>query len=276
LCDGGFLPGDEDVPGGGGDNANNLIIQPPTAECPHFRIVPASGFIQGADTTPLVAMSAAAGARAADASEGSMCCECGASSTSSKYQESFGVAVCQSCIDSNTESYGLVTKTTAIDEYCIGEKEMEGLGCIRRRNPRKQGWNEMRLFLRAQVAQRSIDKHGTVEGLEQARRKRAEEAARRKREREGRESVLRSSQVDVARTPEAALADDGSGGLAGGMRRRKGGTDTLLARAMAPRHVHVWGLEWQEKAGGGDGGGGGDLWWRKCEGCGLVTSYEKL
>ena len=207
-CEGGFLCEGEDIPAGvvdkDGDESTrrNFIIQPPTADCPHFRLVPASGFFPKSDSPSLAALPAVPTVGTAEGPAN--CNECGATSTSVKYKESFGVNVCQECIDSNPESYGLVTKTAAIDEYCIGEGDLEGLGCIRRRNPRKQGWNEMRLLLRAQVAQRSLAKHGSAQGIEQARRKRAEDAARRKRQREGRESVLRSSEPAPTRTPEVS------------------------------------------------------------------------
>ena len=267
VAEGGFLPEEtEDVE----DSSRNFIIQKPTPECPHFRIVPASGFIPTADTKGLVTVPAAPSS--GEQTEG--CTECGALSICKKFQESFGVKVCQECIDSKPDSYGLVTKSTAIDEYCVGEADLEGLGCIRRRNPRKDSWNEMRLLLRIQVAQRSLSRHGSAEGIEQARRKRTEEAVRRKRQREGRESVLKRPAA-AARTPEAALADDGGGGLAGasaGCRRRRAAAEALVARAIAPRHVHAWGPEWQDPT--EDLGSG--TWRKKCEGCGLVTTYEKL
>jgi hypothetical protein len=184
--------------------------------------------------------------------------------------DNFGVAVCQGCIDSCGEAYGLITKTTALEEYCLGEGDLTGLGCIRRRNPRKESWGEMKLLLRAQVAQRSLARHGSPEGLEQARRRRCEEAARRKRMREGRESVLRKP--SAARTPEVAVADDGARGLADGRgkRRASAAAQAAVARVAAPRHVHAWGKEWQEQ------GSGGGAWQRRCEGCGLVTTFEKL
>jgi DNA repair protein len=275
--EGGFLPEESDGFEGTtvsqeDSRPENFVIQLPTPDCPHFRIVPASGFISTVDSGISVA---AASKDPDDKSE--ICVECGSNSISKKYQENFSVFVCQECIDSKAEVYGLVSKTTAIDEYCVGEADLEGLGCIRRRNPRKDNWNEMKLLLRAQVIQRSLTRHGSPEGIEQARRKRADEAARRKRQREGKESVLRRPETAAARTPETALADDGRGGLAGagagaGGRRRRAAAEAMVARVVVPRHVHVWGPEWQEPA----DGAGGDTWRRKCEGGGLVTRFEKL
>ncbi len=275
--EGGFLPEDtEDIPEGNSCSVyaeripgptERLVIQPPNSECPHFRVVDAAGFIPPRDS--LTAASMAIVPKPADENP-AQCCECRAPAISQRYLENFGVAVCQGCIDSNGEAYGLITKTTAMDEYCLGDGDLTGLGCIRRRNPRKESWGEMKLLLRAQVAQRSLTRHGSPEGLEQARRRRCEEAARRKRMREGRDSVLR--QPTAARTPETAVADDGAAGLAAGRgkRRASAAAQAAVARVAAPRHVHAWGKEWQ------DGDSDGRTWRRRCEGCGLVTAFEKL
>jgi DNA repair protein len=280
--EGGFLPEDtEDIPEGNisinadripdrihdPDSAVGFVIQPPNSECPHYRVVEASGFIPPRDS--LTAASMAIVPKQPDGSP-KECCECRAPAISQKYLENFGVAVCQGCIDSNGEAYGLITKTTALDEYCLGDGDLTGLGCIRRRNPRKESWGEMKLLLRAQVAQRSLARHGSPEGLEQARRRRCEEAARRKRLREGRDSVLRKP--SAARTPETAVADDGAAGLAAGRGkpRASAAARAAVARVAAPRHVHAWGEAWQ------DGGDDGSTWRRRCEGCGLVTTFEKL
>ena len=263
--EGGFIEGGAEP----SDDRHGMVLQHPTPDFPTWRIVPAGGFVAEKAKASLEAVTAGCQASSAAPAESLSCRECGGGKYNQKYSEKFNVVVCNTCIKAKEELYDLVTKTNAKEEFVLGDKDLEDLGFITRKNPRKEGWQEMKLYLRLQVAQQALHRYDSLEGIDQARQRHQQGAAERKRKREGKESVLRSAQQGSERTPEMALADDGSLGLLGkGALKPKGRACERVAQAVAKRHTHEWGAEWQDQASG--------AWRHRCIDCSTVVSFVKI
>ena len=65
-----------------------------------------------------------------------------------------------------------VTKTEAMQVYCLPNGTLEVCEFIERENPRKKGWTSMKLFERADVRRRARKRHGGLEGLKEERKRR--------------------------------------------------------------------------------------------------------
>lgn len=84
--------------------------------------------------------------------------------------ENFGVSVCLTCKDSN-EIYGIITKTQARNEYLLTDEELADsslLPSVSRKNPHNPRWADMKLYLRRQVRDFAIKKHGSEEAIAEA------------------------------------------------------------------------------------------------------------
>lgn len=96
--------------------------------------------------------------------------------------ENFGVAACFSCKESS-EMYGIMTKTQARNEYLLADEELADstlLPSISRKNPHNPRWADMKLYLRRQVRDFAIKKHGSEDAIKEALENRTEARTDRK------------------------------------------------------------------------------------------------
>ena len=99
-----------------------------------------------------------------------VCEACDSTFIDPEYFEKFGVCVCISCKDSNV-IYGIITKTQARNEYLLTDEELADhsiLPSISRKNPHNPRWADMKLYLRRQIRDFAIKKHGSEEAIKQA------------------------------------------------------------------------------------------------------------
>ena len=100
-----------------------------------------------------------------------LACEaCGSTTIDPEFYENFGVYVCYSCKDSNI-LFGIITKTQARNEYLLTDEELADssiLPSISRKNPHNPRWADMKLYLRRQVRDYAIIKHGSEEEIRKA------------------------------------------------------------------------------------------------------------
>ncbi|XP_038207826.1 DNA repair protein complementing XP-A cells homolog [Zerene cesonia] len=109
------------------------------------------------------------------------CLECERPFPQSYLFDTFDYSVCDECRDDN-DKHVLITRTEAKSEYLLKDCDLDArpppLRCVRRRNPHRARFAEMRLYLRAQVEARALEVWGSAEQLE---RERAERDERRER-----------------------------------------------------------------------------------------------
>ncbi|CAH2103068.1 unnamed protein product [Euphydryas editha] len=155
--------------------------------------------------------------------------------------DTFDYSVCDACRD-DEGAHCLITRTEAKSEFLLKDCDLDlrppPLRCVRRRNPHRARFAEMRLYLRAQVQQRALAVWGSEEAL---RRERGERAARRER-----------AAGSAARRRLRALRMDVR--------------SSLFDRTRAP-HEHAFGPEAYDEA--------EDVYRRSCA-CGHVETYEKM
>ncbi|XP_072937486.1 DNA repair protein complementing XP-A cells homolog [Epargyreus clarus] len=156
--------------------------------------------------------------------------------------DTFDYSVCDECRDDEGE-HSLITRTEAKSEFLLKDCDLDArpppLRCVRRRNPHRARFAEMRLYLRAQVERRALDVWGSREELaaeRAARRGRAERAADTAQRRR-----LRALRMDVR--------------------------SSLFDRTRAA-HRHEFGAETHDPA--------ADTYSRTCTECGHVETYEKM
>jgi DNA-repair protein complementing XP-A cells len=97
------------------------------------------------------------------------CEKCKSPAIDEKMANIYGVSVCDLCQRKHPEEYNLITKTAAIKEFLLTAEEMddrERLPHMEKPNPHKSTWHNMQLFLRKQVSEFAIEKHGSLENLE--------------------------------------------------------------------------------------------------------------
>ncbi|XP_059054384.1 DNA repair protein complementing XP-A cells homolog, partial [Achroia grisella] len=112
--------------------------------------------------------------------------------------DNFDHSVCDDCRD-DEGAHALVPRTEAKSEYLLKDCDLDSrpppLRCLRRRNPHRAGYGEMRLYLRAQLEERALAVWGSRDEL-QAERGRRLEARDATRQRQARRR-LRELRMDV-------------------------------------------------------------------------------
>jgi hypothetical protein len=68
-------------------------------------------------------------------------------------REHFNELVCFNCKDGRDE-YDLMCKADVVAEYLLPEGTVRVLSFVEKDNPKKEGWNKMKLFLRKHVSRR--------------------------------------------------------------------------------------------------------------------------
>lgn len=78
------------------------------------------------------------------------------------------------------DTYRLITKGTAKEDYLLSDGSLAHLTYIERKNPRDPRFNKMKLFLLRDVQEVAVAKHGSLDAIEPERERRLEESLRRK------------------------------------------------------------------------------------------------
>ena len=83
----------------------------------------------------------------------------------------FELNVCDSCRVKHTDDYKLIARTDAKSEFLLKDCDFDfrepALKFIVRKNPHRNGWGEMKLYLRLQCQQRALVVHEDEEKLEE-------------------------------------------------------------------------------------------------------------
>jgi len=113
------------------------------------------------------------------------CRECKSLEIDWKWQDVFGVGVCNACKDKFPDKYSLLTKTEAREDYLLTDSELKDehlLPHLERPNPHKTNWNNMQLFLRLQVEHYALgpQKWGSAAALDEEYEKRQKISKERK------------------------------------------------------------------------------------------------
>jgi len=93
------------------------------------------------------------------------CEKCGSSKIENDYLDAFDVKACKSCIYNNSE-YSLLPKSDLAKKYLLGERHIKDLKFMKKSNPKKIGWNPMKLYLEKQVSELARTVWGNQEKLE--------------------------------------------------------------------------------------------------------------
>ncbi|MBN3314159.1 XPA protein, partial [Atractosteus spatula] len=115
-----------------------------------------------------------------------LCEECNKAFMDSYLSNTFDLSVCDNCRDSETK-HRLITRTEAKEEFllkdCDLDKREPVLRYVLKKNPHNTRWGDMKLYLKLQVIQRSMEVWGSQEALDEAKesRKESREKLRQKR-----------------------------------------------------------------------------------------------
>jgi hypothetical protein len=277
-----------------------MVAQPPSIRCPEWRMVPVGGMVpadghdesasargdrggrerhggRGGEAGARTRTSAETAGRAGETEETARCRECGEANYQPQFSETFGVLVCKTCCAAD-EKYKLITKTTAKEELLVTDEDLKPLGFISRKNPRKEAWGEMKLFLRLQVEEVAFHRYGDLVGVEAQKFKRQMDKYERLKRKKPTGSVLRGGEEGDEKSPSSACLSDGSRGLASSakalpdrpQKKKKKEKEQIppLRPMPAARHIHVWGEEWYDEA--------KETWRHKCVECSCTASFERL
>ncbi|CAK4120668.1 unnamed protein product [Aphanomyces euteiches] len=162
------------------------------------------------------------------------------------YLSTFSVYVCSECRFANP-SYKLITKDTAKKQFLLPDSILDELPCIRKANPKHEGFAPLRLFLQKACQDAAIQLYKSLQNI-------AEE--KRKRERKRYEKAVQRTQTEVTRQ-----------GVFG--KRRKDKHGVVRKRPIVieeEEHVHAFQREQKQDDG---------TWTKECE-CGLSISVRKM
>ncbi|ORZ34109.1 XPA protein C-terminus-domain-containing protein, partial [Catenaria anguillulae PL171] len=115
------------------------------------------------------------------------CSECSTSTDlDPRYQDHFHINVCWTCKDKVPEKYALLTKTEARQDYLLTDEELKDDILFphvwRKKNPRKQTFHDMYLYLRMHVEAYAVTKWGSLEKMDEEFERREKDRERRKEE----------------------------------------------------------------------------------------------
>lgn len=78
-------------------------------------------------------------------------------------KNTFEMTVCLKCTRTQLK---LITKTKCISEYLLNDYELQHFKHLSRPNPRKGTWNDMQLFLEAEIIEFATEKFGSLSNIE--------------------------------------------------------------------------------------------------------------
>ncbi|XP_055953556.1 DNA repair protein complementing XP-A cells-like [Argiope bruennichi] len=170
-----------------------------------------------------------------------ICLECNEEFNDSYLQTHFDHHVCDSCRD-NDGAHALISKTDAKKEYllqdCDLDKREPPLKFILRKNPHNMH-GSMKLYLRLQVENRSLEVHGSEEAIEEKREQREE--AQLKRKKKAFDKKVKALRMEVR---------------------------SSLYRKKDVSHTHVYGAEVYNEE--------DDIYTKTCTTCGHQVEFEKM
>ncbi|KAB2100462.1 hypothetical protein AG0111_0g11538 [Alternaria gaisen] len=183
------------------------------------------------------------------------CRECNSLEIDWKWQDIFGIGICNICKEKLPDKYSLLTKTEARDDYLLTDPELkdeELLPHLERPNPHKQFFHPMQLFLRLQVEAYAFSpqKWGSAEALDEeyAKRQVVSKERKQKKFKNKLEDLKKRTRVEAYK--RARLAGDGGDAQFG--QKIKGRYD---------RHEHEWGRSVLDPETG--------MTKKRCEECGM-------
>ena len=142
------------------------------------------------------------------------CRECNSLEIDWKWQDIFGIGICNICKEKLPDKYSLLTKTEARDDYLLTDPELkdeELLPHLERPNPHKQFFHPMQLFLRLQVEAYAFSpqKWGSAEALDEeyAKRQVVSKERKQKKFKNKLEDLKKRTRVEAYK--RARLAGDG-------------------------------------------------------------------
>ncbi|KAF0700105.1 Aste57867_9384 [Aphanomyces stellatus] len=163
------------------------------------------------------------------------------------YQTTFSVSVCSEC-RFNLPHFKLITKDMAKKTFLLPDSSLEVLPCLRKANPKHEGFAQLRLYLTQACQAAAIQLHGSLDNI-------ADEKRRRERARYDKAVQRTKSVVEVF-----------------GKRRKGklGAPGGKPARRMPPPededHKHIFKEPLQQDDGS---------WVKECA-CGLSVTFHKM
>src|SRR5690242_20041497 len=102
------------------------------------------------------------------------CNECNNSSLiDNKLYNEFALKICYSCKDKlPKESFDTINKTTAKELYLLNDSQLNELKFKTKSNPKRDGWIDMKLYLRFQLERMCLQIYGSFDNLEIEKQKR--------------------------------------------------------------------------------------------------------
>lgn len=101
--------------------------------------------------------------------DGSVCGKCPVDHDLCEY---FGEYVCKSCKFNTGDSYKTIARGECISAYLIPEDSLKVLKFMNKENPHHVGWTPMKLYLRKHVVELALRRFGTLQALEDEKKKR--------------------------------------------------------------------------------------------------------
>ncbi|RNA18309.1 mitochondrial glutamate carrier 1-like [Brachionus plicatilis] len=99
------------------------------------------------------------------------CKKCNKKFPDSFLSKNFDLNVCDTCRNENSEDYDLITKTEAKEQYLLKDCDFDFrepvLKFITKKNPHKNRFGEMKLYLKCQIVERAIVVHESLENLDE-------------------------------------------------------------------------------------------------------------
>lgn len=184
------------------------------------------------------------------------CRECGSLDIDFKWQDVFGVGVCNACKDKFPDKYSLLTKTEAREDYLLTDPELkdeELLPHLERPNPHKTNWNNMQLFLRLQVEAYALgpQRWGSAEALDAEYERRTKVSKERKEKKFNKKLEDLKKRTRVEAYKRARRMGDAAGNIKFGER----------IWGIGDRHEHEWGRSVLDPETG--------MTKKRCEECGM-------
>jgi DNA-repair protein complementing XP-A cells len=102
------------------------------------------------------------------------CAHCTSVSTDDRLLRDFGISVCYNCKKQRLEEYRCISKSKAAKEYLLNDQHFSKLKFATVINPKRIGWNDMKLYLLSQVKNAAVDVWGSLEGVEEEKKRRSE------------------------------------------------------------------------------------------------------
>jgi DNA-repair protein complementing XP-A cells len=101
--------------------------------------------------------------------DGSVCGKCPVDHDLCEY---FGEFVCKSCKFNTGDTYKTISRGECISAYLIPEDSLKVLKFMNKDNPHHVGWTPMKLYLRKHAVELALRRFGTLEALEDEKKKR--------------------------------------------------------------------------------------------------------